>query len=335
MWPRVRALVPLSRPERRPAFDDPSTRFAATAIVAFALFAVTYWALVGTEVGQSLENLALRGAELRSDSIREASLERLTQISVVTFGLAIVTAIVIGILRRRPALGVFVAGVMVVSVVLAELLKEFLPRPAIVAGPAWILRNSFPSGTAAVATSIAIGAVLVMPDRLRWVALAAGAVYAGAIGDAIQVTGWHRLSDAVGSSLLAIAVASTALVVLARLHLVQPSLHGRVNPRVRRVLVVLGLVALTVGTIILVLVVVFPILGRPEGGRRAFLQTAFPLFGAGVTILALVAFTRVIEPFSLGRRQTSHGPTGSETADDPPGSGVADPSASEGHHNHP
>jgi hypothetical protein len=50
----------------------------------------------------------------------------------------------------------------------------------------------------------------------------------------------------------------------------------------------------------LVLVVAFPILSSPEGARRAFLQTAFPLFGAGLTIIALVTFARVIEPFSLG-----------------------------------
>lgn len=335
MWPPDREPSPTDGPLRRPIFDVPGARFAASAVAAFSLFIGTYAALVGTELGQTLENLALRGSELRSEAIRDASLERLTQISVVTFGLSIVTAIVIGFLRRRPALGVFVGVVMVVSVVLAELLKEFVPRPALVSGPTWILRNSFPSGTAAVATSIAIGAVLVMPDRLRWVALAVGAVYAGAIGDAIQVTGWHRLSDTIGSALLAIAVASAALVVLARLHLVQPSPHGRVNPRVRHVLVVLGLVAIAVGTIILLLVVVFPLLGRPDGGRRAFLQTAFPLFGAGVTILALVAFTRVIEPFSLGLTQISHGPAGSDMADDPAASGVAGPSASAGHRNDP
>ncbi|MEX1104437.1 MAG: phosphatase PAP2 family protein, partial [Dehalococcoidia bacterium] len=205
------------------------------------------------------------------------------------------------LLRGRAALAALVGVVMVVSVVLAELLKEVLPRPALVAGPAWILRNSFPSGSAAVATAIAVGALLVTPDRLRWLVLPLGALYAAAIGDALQIAGWHRLSDTVGGALLVISVASAGLVVLARLRLVQPSPHGRVHPRVREVLVALALVALVVGTVMLVLVVVFPLLGSPEGGRRAFVQTAFPLFGAGLTIMAVVAFSRVIEPFSLGQ----------------------------------
>jgi type II secretory pathway component PulM len=332
---RARAHVPSPRLYRRLIADDPEARFAAAAIVAFTLLAITYWAFVGTEVGQNLENLAVRGAELRREAAREASLERLTQISVVTFAIAIAAAFAIGLVRRRPALATVVAVVMVLSVVLAELLKELLPRPALVPGPAWILRNSFPSGSAAVATAIAVGTLLVAPDRLRWAVLPVGALFAAAIGDAIQTTGWHRLSDTVGSALLVIAVASTALVVLARLHLIQPSPHGRVHPRVRDVLTALALVALVVGTVMLVLVVAFPLLGSPEGGRRAFLQTAFPLFGAGLTILALVAFMRVIEPFSLGQTQASDDPIRSGMAGDPTTHDAPAPSANVGHRNAP
>ncbi len=282
-----------------------TARFAASTIVALVLFGLTYWALVATEIGQNLENLAVQGAELRSPAARAASLERLTQISVLTFALAITAVFIVGILRRRPGLGAVVGVIMVLSVVLAELLKEFLPRPLLVQGPAWILRNTFPSGSAAVATAIAVGALLVAPDRLRWLALAVGASYAAIIGDAIQTSGWHRLSDTFGSTLLVIAVASASLAVLARLDLAQPSPFGHVDRRVRYALLALAVVTLLVGMVILVLVVAFPILGSPEGARRAFLQTAFPLFGAGLTIVALVAFARVIEPFSLGQARAS------------------------------
>jgi hypothetical protein len=277
------------------------SRFAAAAVVALLLFAATYWAFVATELGQSVENLAVRGAELRSEAARAASMERLTQISVVTFGLAIAAAFIVGLLRRRPGLGALVGAIMLVSVLLAELLKEFLPRPVLVPGAPWILRNTFPSGSAAVATAIAVGALLVVPDRLRWLALAIGALYAAVIGDAIQTTGWHRLSDTLGSTLLVVAVACAGLAALAQLDLVQPSPFGRVDRRVRYGLSALALGILVVATVMLVLVVAFPILGSPEGGRRAFLQGAFPLFGAGLTIFALVALARVIEPFSLGQ----------------------------------
>lgn len=292
------------------------SRFAAAAIVALLMFAATYWAFVTTELGQSVENLAVRGAELRSEAGRAASLERLRQISVATFGLAIAATFIVGLLRRRPVLGALVGGTMLVSVVLAELLKEFLPRPVLVSGAPWILRNTFPSGSAAVATAIAVGALLVAPDRLRWLALAIGALYAAVIGDAIQTTGWHRLSDTLGSTLLVVAVACAALAALAWLDLAQPSPFARIDRRVRYGLSALAVGILVVATMMLVLVVAFPILGSPEGGRRAFLQGAFPLFGSGLTILALVALARLIEPFSLGQPRADVGVIEYGMADD-------------------
>jgi hypothetical protein len=58
---------------------------------------------------------------------------------------------------------------------------------------------------------------------------------------------------------------------------------------------------IAVGVLLLALLLAFPILASPVGGRRAFLQASFPLVGAGLTILALVVFARLIEPYSLGR----------------------------------
>ncbi|MEO8273507.1 MAG: phosphatase PAP2 family protein [Chloroflexota bacterium] len=271
------------------------------AAVALVLFVVTYWAFVTTGVGQSLENLAVRGAQLRSTETRGASLELLSPISVLAFGLAITITFLVAVLRRRLALGAMAVGVMVTSVVAAELLKEVLPRPVFEPGPSWILRNSFPSGSAAVATAVAIGCLLVAPDRLRWLVLAAGTLAVAIIGDAVQTAGWHRLSDTIGGTLLVIGVASGGLAVLARMGLVQETQHGRVPRSVWIVLALLALAVLILATLVIVILLAFPLLGAPEGGRRAFLQTAFPLFGAGSTILAMLVFGRVIEPLSLGQ----------------------------------
>jgi hypothetical protein len=279
----------------------PHLQFAGVTAVALALFVVTYLAFVWTEVGQRVENLALLGAEFRSFAEREAGLARLSQINVAIFALAIVAVFGFALVRRRGGLGSTVAASMVASVLAAELIKDVAPRPELVTGPVWILRPTFPSGTAAVATAIAVGAFLVAPDRLRWAVLPIGAIYAAAIGDAIQATGWHRFSDTIGSSLLVIAVAAAGLAVLARAGLVQPSKQGLVDRRIRNALAVLASVALLLGTVLLVLVAVFPLLTTPEGAGRAVLQTAFPLFGAGLTILALVLFAGVVEPYSLGR----------------------------------
>lgn len=279
----------------------PGPRFLLLSGVGLAGFAAVYAAFVLTTPGQRLENLALLGAELRSEAERARSLAFLSQISVASLALAMALAFITGIARRRPGLGALAAAVMGVSVLLAELLKLVLPRPALVDGASWILRGSFPSGSAAVATSIAVAALIVAPDRTRWLILPVAALVAVLVGDAIQVAGWHRLSDSLGASLLVVAVAGAGLALLARAGLVAPSAAGFVDRRVRVMVGLAAVVALVVGSALLALLAVFPVLSEPTGARRAFLQAAFPLLGASVTLGALLLVTAAVEPFSLGR----------------------------------
>jgi hypothetical protein len=75
-----------------------------------------------------------------------------------------------------------------------------------------------------------------------------------------------------------------------------------VHPRLYRVLVVGAGAVIAIGGLVLLVLLVFPHLGSPEGGRRAFLQTAFPLFAIGLTVAIATVFARLIEPYSLGRR---------------------------------
>jgi hypothetical protein len=279
------------------------------AIAAVALLVVTWVTLVGTTPGQRIENTALLGAEFRTSAERELGLERLSVISTTMFGIAVVVVFIVALARRRAALGGVVAGTMIVAVLTSELLKQLLPRPELVPGPGWLLRNSFPSGTAAVASAVAVGLLLVAPSRLRWAALPAGAIYAAVIGEATQATGWHRLSDVVGSVLVVIAVASAGLAGLAAVGLVQAGGRGRIDRRVRNALTILALVALLLGVSLLVLATIFPLLASTAGARRVFLQTAFPLFGAGFTVGALTVFARVVEPFDLGTSAPRSDPT--------------------------
>ncbi|HEX5590842.1 MAG TPA: phosphatase PAP2 family protein, partial [Candidatus Limnocylindrales bacterium] len=175
--------------------------------------------------------------------------------------------------------------------------------------------NDFPSGHSTIGAAVAVGLLLVAPDRLRWLVLPAGALAAGFIGHATQVAGWHRLSGSLGGVLLVLAVASGALLALAQAGLVHPSGHGRVSDRVKGLLVAIGSLLVLLGAVVLAIFVGFPLLSAPEGASSAFLHTAFDALGAGVTVLALVAFAAAIEPYAFG------------LGDEPPRPGVPEPTA--------
>jgi membrane-associated phospholipid phosphatase len=280
----------------------PTVRFAIAAAVSIALLALTFWGFVLTETGQRLENLALEGATFRDPVEIEGSLAGLSGISVLSFAAAIALVSLIGLARRRPGLALLAATVMVVSILLAEVLKAILERPHLVDGAPWLLVNTFPSGHATIAATIAIGALLVSPERLRWLVLPIVAVYAGVIAQAVQVAGWHRLSGTLGGMLVATVVACLALAFVAARGRVQPTAAGHV-PRAVRV----GLLAVTGATvvaagIVLALPIIFPVLDAPRGSDSAFAHTALELAGVGMTVLVVVVFSALVEPFSLGAK---------------------------------
>ena len=284
----------------------PSLRFTAVFLISVGLLVAVNVGFVLTAQGQQLENLALRGAELRTEAERLAGQDRLSQVSLVLFAFVLGAIVVVGFLRGRALLGVAVGALMGAAVLAVEILKDVLPRPILVEGPVWILRNSFPSGTAAVAAAIAVGAMLISPDRLRWLVVPLGAAYAAIVGEATQTTGWHRLSDTLGAVLVVIATASAGLVILSRAGRIQRSEHGHVDRRLQNLFTLVGICSIAAGMAVLALAAVFPLLTSPEGGRRAFLQTAFPLLGIGFVITALSLFARVVEPFTVGRLEEPH-----------------------------
>ena len=279
----------------------PVVRFATTAIAALLLLVIVYLTFVQTEPGQRVENLGLEGAALRSDADRADSLGQLSLVRLVPFIAVMVLVVLAASMRRRSVLGLVVVGSMAAAVVLTELLKGLLPRPPLVEGPAWLLRNSFPSGTTAVAAAVAIAILLVSPGRLRWLAMPAAALLAAVIGQATQIAGWHRMSDGIGAVLLVVAVGAGALTVLAAAGYVQPSSRGRISPRVRGTVTAAGAVAILLGVLVLLIGLAFPVLQAPSGAIEAFLHTSFDLVGAGATMLIVVALGVVVEPFSLGQ----------------------------------
>ena len=249
-----------------------AVRFAAASVAAFGGVGVTCDRARrhGRRAATRERCVARRG--IPDDSRTGGALEWLSQISLAIFVLVVAAVFVTGLIQQRGGLGSLAGATMGVSVLGAELLKEIVHRPELVTGPAWLLRNSFPSGTVAVASAVAVGAFLVSPDRLRSFILPVGVVFAAVISDAVQTTGWHRLSDSIGATLLVIGVVLGGLAVMARVGLVQPSERGYVDRRVRGALLVAALVALLFGTAVTLLLVVFPLLSTPVDARRALLQ---------------------------------------------------------------
>jgi hypothetical protein len=284
----------------------PSRRFLLAAIGAGVLFWATYGFFVLTEVGQRIENLGLAGATLRADSERDGSLANLSQISIASFGIAALVILGAAAATRRPRLGAVVVAVMVGSIVIAELLKAILPRPELFAAPPWLLRNTFPSGHATVAAAMGGAALLVVPARVRWLALPAAAIYVSIIAQATQVVGWHRLSGAIGGILLVRAIAALALAVQSVRGLVIEAPHGRIGRRVEIGMIALAVMTLIVGALVAILPFVFPLLQAPVGASGAFAHTALDLFGVGATVLAFVAFGALIEPYEFIEAPMDH-----------------------------
>ncbi len=296
--------TPVAVPEPVPPAPavHPSARLTLGALAFAGLFTATYLVFVLTPAGQQLENLGLEGSALRGQPSRADSLPGLTSISALSFGIAIVTLAGVALARGRPALSIAVVAAMGGSAVLAEVLKDVLPRPEHIDGPAWLLRNSFPSGHATVAAAIGAGILVVAPARLRWLALPVAAIGTAVIGQATQIAGWHRASDAVGAVFLALAVTAATLAVLAWRGLVAPEERGRVHRRVHLAIVAIGLLILATGGLLLLLPLVFPLLRAPNGAEGVFVHLGTGLAGTAVTLLAVDAFGRLLEPLSPGRR---------------------------------
>ena len=88
--------------------------------------------------------------------------------------------------------------------VTTQLLKQILlDRTDLLDGLFYPLPNSFPSGHATAAASIAVGLILVIPPLLRAPMVVLSAVVVALVGVSTLVTGWHRMADAVGGTFVA------------------------------------------------------------------------------------------------------------------------------------
>lgn len=210
---------------RRPRFRGDATPVATTRqavrrliLVGFAAAAVAallYVAAVQTPLGQALDDLVLWGrppadAEAVELAWRALATLNLAVAAVATAGLAGI-ALVVG----RPVLAAGVIVVVAGANLTTQLLKEVvLERPNLVGSDAYAYGNSFPSGHVTLAASLALAALLVAPRRLRSLVALGGAAYVSVVGMSTLTAGWHRLADAMGAILVALAWAGLVAAVV-------------------------------------------------------------------------------------------------------------------------
>ncbi len=189
-----------SRPVTR---DAPLTRLLALVVLCAAGVLILYFVAVRTEHGQRIDNKALQGRTTVDPDALDVANHVLETISVASLVAGTGALVFIGLVRGRLllaiAVGVSIFGANVTSEVLKRIVFE---RPDLI--DVGKFGNTYPSGHATVAMSLAVGAVLVAPRRWRGTAAVAGVVYASAVSTAVLLAGWHRPSDAVAAAFVAV-----------------------------------------------------------------------------------------------------------------------------------
>ncbi|MET9433375.1 phosphatase PAP2 family protein [Streptomyces sp. NPDC006551] len=271
------------------------------ALGAVLLLAVVYAGLVLTATGQRWENTVTAGrvpdGRLSADQVAHWIPY---EIAVSTLGLALLLLATVGILRKRYKPTVAALGVAIASTALAELLQRYvLHRPDLVGAPGHLLDGGFPSGHTTLAMSATLGFALVVPHRLRGIAVGVCALWATALGYYTLAAGWHRPADLIGADLLVLAMVCGTVALLARKRRVRPAPRRRAPLRTALVTtpVVLGVLAgLGAGVLLLSRSLGVPLPVDPSIARLAYESGQLLAAGTGLaTALLLLALLRHVD----------------------------------------
>ena len=185
-----------------PRAPDRSVRrnpMAALAVLFGFGLALTYLLFVRSAVGQKVDNAALIGRGVVPEEFVADAWTILDTISVVGLALATLAIVTVAALRGRwwqaAGAGVVILGANLTTQVLKHVV---LTRPDLTAQTIKDF-NTFPSGHATVAISVAAALLLVVTARQRALVAVPAMVYATAVGVATVTAGWHRPSDAIGA----------------------------------------------------------------------------------------------------------------------------------------
>lgn len=204
----------------------PAIFLVIVAVTELAAFFVVWHVFVHTRTGQMIDTIGLNGNRFGRDQVAGLTDTALDAVSVASLAIATAVIVCIALLRRRILLA-FMAALLIGGTNLAtQMVKHLTVRPDYGIDPERVFAgNSLPSGHTAVAASVAVALVLVLPPKIRGVAGVLGAAYAGFVGIATLSAGWHRPSDAIASLLLVGVGAAVVGVPLVLAHH-----RGRVEP---------------------------------------------------------------------------------------------------------
>ncbi|WP_405106582.1 phosphatase PAP2 family protein [Micromonospora sp. NBC_01405] len=261
------------------------------ALAQTAAFVVVWRAALHTELGQWVDTVALTGNRIGQDTIASPVDRILNTMSALS--LLVATAVIgfIALIRRRVALAITATLLIAGANVTTQLLKHFLVRPEYGIDPERaVAGNSLPSGHTAVAASVALALILVLPRNVRVLGAFVGVGYAAVAGVATLSAGWHRPSDAMAAFLVVGAWAALAGLML----LVTQREQAQVEPADahRVAAIVLGLagaLAVVSSALALSWLVDLPRLDPDELGRRS-LFVGYAGSAAGIAgTMAIVA----------------------------------------------
>ncbi len=207
-----------------------------------AIFVVT----IATRTGQLVGELILGGRPLDPADLQDLR----GALSSLNIGTLVVGALLIGLLallQGRPRLALGVLVIVVASNVTTQVLKTVvIERTDLLGGLFYVLPNSFPSGHATAAASLAAALILVIPPSVRAPIGTIATLVAVGLGVATISTGWHRMADALGGIFIAVAWAGTVGAVLGMWRGTDA-----VGGRTARVSWLMAVITVAVGTILL------------------------------------------------------------------------------------
>lgn len=204
------------------------TRLLWVGTLSSVAFVALYIVAVTTKSGQYFDNAVLAGHKVQDSWFRWAILRRAARHAVLPLAVGAFAAFAIAVYRRRYHQAVAAAVVVGGSFVTTEILKFWvLKRPDIV-GAYWV-HNTFPSGHTTAAVSVAVGLVLVVPQRWRGKVATVVALCAMLVANGTLALGWHRASDAMGSCLLVCVWFAIAVGLMIRAGWAGPAHPGRAS----------------------------------------------------------------------------------------------------------